>query len=180
MSSSRWAPLWLIVVMTTTFAVVIAIAWLATDGGQGPPSDDATPPGALPVLSVADVLNAGDELPVATATVVGRLDVVVPLGDGAPPVLVLSRDDGDGELLVVPEGDTPIPPAILRAGPGARVRAIGQLQIATVTNPPPGGGKLRASSLGEPLLKATSIALAQSAKQSARVKRRAGSRSSAQ
>ena len=157
--SQRLSPVWFIVAMLVTSAVVASIAWLVHGTGQGPASDDFTVPGPLPVLTVGEVLRA-EELPAGTATVTGRLDVVLASAGELPAALALSSDDGDGELLVVPAEGTRIAPAVLRAGEGARVRAVGQLRVATATNPPRGGeGHVTAEVLGEPMLVAAAVSL---------------------
>ena len=157
--SQRLSPVWFIGAMLLTSAVVALIAWAVHGGGQGPPSDDSTLPGPLPVLTVGEVLRA-EELPSGTATVTGRLDAVLPSGGDLPAALALSSDDGDGELLVVTAEGTRIAPAILRAGEGSRVRAVGQLRVATATNPPRGGeGHVTAEVLGEPMLVAARVSL---------------------
>lgn len=157
--SQRLAPAWFIGATLLTSAVVALIAWLVHGGGQGPPSDDSTLPGPLPMLTVGEVLRA-EELPAGTATVTGRLDAVLESAGDRPAALALNSDDGDGELLVVPAEGTRIAPAVLRAGDGARVRAIGRLRVATATNPPRGGaGHLTAEVLGEPMLVAARVSL---------------------
>lgn len=157
--SQRLSPVWFLVAMLVTSAVVALVAWLVHGGGQGPPSDDYTLPGPLPVLTVAEVLRA-EELPAATATVTGRLDAVLASAGDLPAALALSSDEGDGELLVVPAEGARIAPAVLRADEGARVRAVGQLRVATATNPPRGGeGHVTAEVLGEPMLVAAGVSL---------------------
>lgn len=156
-TSQRLTPVWFIVAMLLTSALVALIAWLVHGAGQ--PRDDYPLPGPLPVLTVAEVLRA-EELPAGTATVTGRLGAVVAPGGDAPAALALSSDDGDGELLVVPAEGRRIAPAVLRADEGAPVRAVGQLRVATATNPPRGGeGHLTAEVLGEPMLVAAEVSL---------------------
>jgi hypothetical protein len=158
--SKRLSPLWFLGAQVATLGLVALVAWLIHGPGEGFFDDsDIAYPGSGPRLTVGEALELEeDEFPAGFATVVGRVDAVVEFDDAeVRHALVLSPARGDGELLVVPEGDARIPQAILRAGDGVTVRVVGQLRVATATNPPP--DRLLAEFLGEPMLEAQRISL---------------------
>ncbi len=157
----RLSPLWFLAAQLAVLVLVALVAWLIHGAGEAPPDPGFDHPGSGPRLSVADVLDRSGDFPPGYVTVVGRLDAIVRLANDAPPALVLTPPGGNrgGELLVVPQDDAQVPRAILRAGEGATVRVIGGLRIATATHPPPGGDRLLAEVLGEPVLDAQRISL---------------------